>query len=124
MLTVSSAMSMPRKPPPSRRPGVARRVKGDPSRRMAIVISSAGRFEIAAFKSAVNVMGSALMQLGALSQARSEFEKIIALYDPQRDRSLAARYITDPRASGLVGMPAARHQQLIDFGDVAAHPAG
>ena len=46
-------------------------------------------------------MGAALMQLGRLWQARSEFEKIMAVYDPQRDRSLAARCITDPRASGL-----------------------
>ena len=46
-------------------------------------------------------MGAALMQLGALREARVEFEQISALYDPQRDRSLAARCVTDPRASGL-----------------------
>jgi predicted ATPase len=46
-------------------------------------------------------MGAVLMQLGALREARSEFEQIAALYDPDRDRSLAARYITDPHASGL-----------------------
>ena len=46
-------------------------------------------------------MGAALMQLGALRQARAEFEAIPALYDPERDRGLAARCVTDPRASGL-----------------------
>ena len=46
-------------------------------------------------------MGAALMQLGELRQARAEFEAIPALYDPERDRGLAARCVTDPRASGL-----------------------
>jgi predicted ATPase/class 3 adenylate cyclase len=46
-------------------------------------------------------MGAALMQLGALREARSEFERITELYDPDRDRDLAARCVTDPRASGL-----------------------
>ena len=41
------------------------------------------------------------MQLGELRQARAEFEAIPALYDPERDRDLAARCVTDPRASGL-----------------------
>ena len=45
--------------------------------------------------------GAALMQLGDLRQARAEFEAIPALYDPERDRDLAARCVTDPRASGL-----------------------
>jgi predicted ATPase len=46
-------------------------------------------------------MGAALMQLGELRRARAEFEAIPALYDPERDRGLAARCVTDPRASGL-----------------------
>ena len=46
-------------------------------------------------------MGAALMQLGELRQARAELEAIPALYDPERDRGLAARCVTDPRASGL-----------------------
>lgn len=41
------------------------------------------------------------MQLGAFEAARAELAQIPVLYDPQRDRSLAARCITDPRASGL-----------------------
>lgn len=45
--------------------------------------------------------GAALMQLGALAEARAEFEAIPVLYDPARDRGLAARCVTDPRASGL-----------------------
>ena len=46
-------------------------------------------------------MGAALMQLGALGQARAEFEAIPPLYDPERDRGLAVRCVTDPRVSGL-----------------------
>jgi predicted ATPase/class 3 adenylate cyclase len=46
-------------------------------------------------------MGAALMQLGELGEARAEFEAIPALYDPERDRGLAARCVTDPRTSGL-----------------------
>ncbi len=46
-------------------------------------------------------MGAALMQLGALRGARAELEAIPALYDPDRDRDLAARCVTDPRVSGL-----------------------
>jgi class 3 adenylate cyclase/predicted ATPase len=45
--------------------------------------------------------GAALMQLGELRRARAEFEAIPALYDPGRDRGLAARCVTDPHASGL-----------------------
>ena len=45
--------------------------------------------------------GAALMQAGAFAHARREFEAIPALYDPERDRELAARSVTDPRASGL-----------------------
>jgi class 3 adenylate cyclase/predicted ATPase len=45
--------------------------------------------------------GAALMQLGALREARIEFEAIPPLYDPERDRGLAARCVTDPRASAL-----------------------
>jgi predicted ATPase len=44
--------------------------------------------------------GAALMQLGALPEARAEFERIGVLYDPERDRGLAARCVTDPRVSG------------------------
>ena len=46
-------------------------------------------------------LGSAFMQLGRLREARSELEAAVALHDPRRDRALAARYITDPHASGL-----------------------
>ena len=46
-------------------------------------------------------LGAGLMQLGDLREARVEFEKIAPLYDQQRDRSLAAHCVTDPRASGL-----------------------
>jgi predicted ATPase len=46
-------------------------------------------------------LGSALMQLGSLREARSELEAAVALHDPRRDRALAAQYITDPHASGL-----------------------
>ena len=46
-------------------------------------------------------LGSAFMQLGRLREARSELEAAAALHDPRRDRALAARYITDPHASGL-----------------------
>jgi len=45
--------------------------------------------------------GAALMQLGALAASCSEFEAIAALYDPERDRGIAATSVTDPRASGL-----------------------
>jgi predicted ATPase len=46
-------------------------------------------------------MGAALRQLGRLSDARTEFESILPLYDPELDRSLAISCITDPRISGL-----------------------
>jgi predicted ATPase len=45
--------------------------------------------------------GIVLYQLGKLGLARKELEQALALYDPERDRSLAARYITDPCASAL-----------------------
>ena len=45
--------------------------------------------------------GLAYMQLGELPKARSECEKVVVLYDPKRDSSLAARCIVDPRATGL-----------------------
>ncbi len=45
--------------------------------------------------------GIVLYQLGKLGLARKELEQSLALYDPERDRSLAARYITDPFASAL-----------------------
>ncbi|GJH29990.1 adenylate/guanylate cyclase domain-containing protein [Caballeronia novacaledonica] len=45
--------------------------------------------------------GTALMQLGALGEARLEFEAIPALYVAERDGGLAAQCITDPCASGL-----------------------
>ncbi|NOJ38406.1 ATP-binding protein [Bradyrhizobium australiense] len=44
-------------------------------------------------------IGIVLYQLGKFELARKEFEQSLALYDPERDRSLAARYITDPFAS-------------------------
>src|SRR5262249_39811486 len=44
-------------------------------------------------------LGAARMQLGQLRQARGEFETIFPLYDAKRDRGLAARTVTDPRAS-------------------------
>lgn len=43
--------------------------------------------------------GIVLYQLGKFALARKELEQSLALYDPERDRSLAARYITDPFAS-------------------------
>jgi predicted ATPase len=46
-------------------------------------------------------MGVVSMQLGEFPEARAEFEKVVALYDPERDRSLAAHSIIDPRATGL-----------------------
>jgi predicted ATPase len=45
--------------------------------------------------------GAVMMQLGEFSKARSEFQQIGALYDPDRDRSLGARCVTDPLVSGL-----------------------
>ena len=45
--------------------------------------------------------GAVMMQLGEFIKARSEFEQIGAIYDSERDRSLAARCVTDPQASGL-----------------------
>jgi predicted ATPase len=46
-------------------------------------------------------VGTALMQLGSLREARSELEAAAALHDPRRDRSLAAPWIIDPHATGL-----------------------
>jgi len=46
-------------------------------------------------------LGTALMQLGRLREARPELEAAVALHDPLRDRSLAAPYIIDPHATGL-----------------------
>jgi predicted ATPase len=43
--------------------------------------------------------GIVLYQLGNFASAQKELEQSLALYDPERDRSLAARYITDPFAS-------------------------
>ena len=79
------------------------------------------------------------MQLGELRQARSEFEAIPALYDPERDRDLAAHCVTDPRASGLsflalvlwmMGLPdqarrtadeAARHSAALQHANTTGH---
>ena len=44
-------------------------------------------------------IGIVLYQLGKFALARKELEQSLALYDPERDRSLAVRYITDPFAS-------------------------
>jgi DNA-binding SARP family transcriptional activator/class 3 adenylate cyclase/predicted ATPase len=44
-------------------------------------------------------IGIVLYQLGNFASAQKELEQSLALYDPERDRSLAARYITDPFAS-------------------------
>ena len=46
-------------------------------------------------------VGTALMQLGSLQEAQSELDAALALHDPRRDRSLVARYVIDPHASGL-----------------------
>ncbi len=46
-------------------------------------------------------LGGTWMYVGDLLTARSELELTIALYDPERDRSLAARYLADPRAGAL-----------------------
>ncbi|MEH2553157.1 putative ATPase/class 3 adenylate cyclase/DNA-binding SARP family transcriptional activator [Bradyrhizobium algeriense] len=43
--------------------------------------------------------GIVLYQLGKFGLARKELEQSLALYDPKRDRFLAARYLTDPFAS-------------------------
>ena len=79
------------------------------------------------------------MQLGELREARSEFEAIPALYDPERDRDLAAHCVTDPRASGLsflalvlwmMGLPdqalraaeeAARHSAALQHANTTGH---
>jgi predicted ATPase len=39
------------------------------------------------------------MQRGEFASAREQFERTLALYDPERDRSLAARFMHDPIAS-------------------------
>ena len=44
-------------------------------------------------------VGAALYQLGEFELARKEFEQTLALYDPGRDRLLAARFQTDPFAA-------------------------
>jgi predicted ATPase len=46
-------------------------------------------------------LGMAWMNNGELLKARSELERAVALYDPERDRSLAARCLVDPRATAL-----------------------
>jgi class 3 adenylate cyclase/predicted ATPase len=44
-------------------------------------------------------LGAASMYLGDLLKARSELERVVVLYDPERDRSLTARCSVDPLAT-------------------------
>jgi predicted ATPase len=44
-------------------------------------------------------MGSALLELGECEAARVQLEQVPALYDPEKDRTLSAQYVTDPCAS-------------------------
>ena len=44
-------------------------------------------------------LGTARMQLGELSEARSELEHVATLYDAERDHDLIARCSVDPRAT-------------------------
>ena len=41
------------------------------------------------------------MHFGAFSEARSEFEAILRLYDPSRHRSEPVHYVHDPKVSAL-----------------------
>ena len=52
-------------------------------------------------------LGAASMYVGDLLQARSELERVVALYNVERDRSLTARLSVDPRATAL-GISVAR----------------
>lgn len=44
-------------------------------------------------------VGAVLMQRGQFALAREQFEQALALHDPERDRSLATRFMQDPIAS-------------------------
>ena len=45
--------------------------------------------------------GMTAMHRGAFLQARSEFETILSLYDPDQHRPLAIHYVHDPKISAL-----------------------
>ena len=59
------------------------------------------RGEIGAALVARRIAGFSLHNLGELQASEECFERVLALYDPERDRRLAYRYSQDPRATAL-----------------------
>jgi predicted ATPase len=80
--------------------------------------------------------GISALWCGELLGARRHLEQELALYDPERHRSLATLYAYDPRLGGLAGLAfgllqlgypergVARCREAIDEAKRLAHPAG
>jgi hypothetical protein len=49
-----------------------------------------------------NLMGSSLVMAGEIALGKAHLDKIIALYDPDEHRLLAARFVADARVMGFV----------------------
>jgi predicted ATPase/class 3 adenylate cyclase len=73
---------------------------------------------------------------GELVEARGHLERTLAVYDPERHRSLASIYAYDPRLAGLAGLAfalfqlgypeqaVARCREAVDDAERLSHPAG
>jgi predicted ATPase len=82
------------------------------------------------------VVGIGSLWRGELLEARRHLERVLALYDPERHRSLAAVYAYDPRLAGLAGLAfalfqlgypdqaVARCREAVDDAERLSHPFG
>ena len=80
-------------------------------------------------------VGISSLWLGRLDAARGHLNQVLALYDPDRHRSLASLYAYDPRVPGLAGMSVtllqlgypeqalARSRDALAAAEDLAHPA-
>jgi predicted ATPase len=81
-------------------------------------------------------VGIGALWRGELVEARGHLERELALYDPERHRSLASVYAYDPRLAGLAGLAfalfqlgypeqaVARCREAVDDAARLSHPAG
>jgi predicted ATPase len=82
------------------------------------------------------VVGIGSLWRGELLEARRHLERVLALYDPERHRSLAAVYAYDPRLAGFAGLALALFQlgypdealarccEAVDDAEQLSHPFG
>jgi predicted ATPase len=81
-------------------------------------------------------VGIGLLWRGELVAARGHLERTLAVYDPERHRSLASVYAYDPRLAGLAGLAfalfqlgypeqaVARCRAAVEAAERLSHPAG